>query len=81
MRTKKSPKEQAEKLTFRLAPQYAAKVAEICEASGLTPNQFGRVATMAMAQNRFLDLADTMTRMEDVLIRFRNDFNNAVAED
>ena len=78
---KRSPREQAEQLTFRLAPQYAEKVYRMSEAAGISPNQFGRIATMAVANNGFLELSQKMARMEDQLIRFRQEFKEVVIED
>lgn len=80
-RRKVPPEIQAEKLSFRLAPQYAARVARTASAAGVTPNQFGRIATMAVANNGFLDLGEKLNRLEDQLIRLRRDFNEAIAED
>lgn len=80
-RQKKTIHEQSEKLTFRLSPRYAEKVFRVSKAAGITPNQFGRVATMAMAENRFLELAEKMERMEGELSSLRQDFNDAVQDD
>lgn len=81
MATRKSRREQAEKLTFRLTPVYAEKVFESSSAAGLSPNQFGRMATMAIAQHGFLGLSDRLARMEEQLIRLRKDFNDAVYQE
>ena len=78
MGSRKSRREQAEKLTFRLTPRYAEKVFESATAAGVSPNQFGRLATMAIAQHGFLGLSDRLARMEEQLIRLRKDFNDAV---
>ena len=72
---------QAEKLTFRLAPQYAEKVYRMAEEADITPNQLGRIATMAVVNNGFLELSEKMARMEDQLIRLRQDFNDVVIEE
>ncbi len=77
---KKSPKEEIEKLTFRLWPPYTVRVAEQAKAVRLTPNQFARVATMALADSGLLELNDRVRRIEDELIRLRRDFNEAVEE-
>lgn len=70
--------EQAEKLSFRLTPEYARLVFQVAEASGLTPNQVGRMATMFMVRNRFHEFPERFGRMEDALIRLTRDFNDAV---
>lgn len=70
-RTKKSDAEQAEKLTFRLAPEYAQRVATAAKAAGVSPNQFGRISTMASANNAYLHLSERMGRVEDLLIRMQ----------
>lgn len=81
MPSRKPANAQAEKLTFRLAPRYAEKVVEAAKAAGVTPNQFGRIATMAVAQNGFLALSDRLGLIEEELIRLRKDFNDAVVEE
>lgn len=79
MRTKKkSIKEQAEKLSFRVAPAYAERVAAICEDAGLTPNQLGRIALMQLVNTNGLKIADRMARVEENLLRFRAEFNAAI---
>lgn len=65
--------EKARQIAFRLAPNYAAKVAEAARAAGISPNQFSRVATMAYTNNSFLDLSARMARIEDELVRIRRD--------
>jgi hypothetical protein len=69
---------QAEKLTFRLWTPYSEKVLEKAVTLGMSPNQFGRLATIAMADHGFLEVRERMARMEEELIRLRRDFNNAV---
>lgn len=78
MATRKTGREQAEKLTFRLAPAYAKKVYEAATAAGISPNQFGRVATMAIAENGFLNMSRRLAIVEEELIRLRRDFNDVV---
>lgn len=80
MPQRKNSKEQAEKLTFRLAPAYAEKVYEAATAAGVSPNQFGRIATMAIAQNGFLGLSRRLAFVEEELIRLRKDFNDAAVD-
>jgi uncharacterized protein (DUF1778 family) len=80
MRAKKSEMERAEKLTFRLAPRYAEKVMEAAKSAGVSPNQFGRIATMAVAQNGFLSLSERLVSIEEELIRLRRDFNEATED-
>jgi len=82
---KKSPREQAEKLSFRLTKEYADLVYQVAEASGLTPNQVGRMATMFMVRNRFHEYPEKFVRVEashnklvDAVIRLTKDFNEAV---
>jgi len=80
-RSRRTRQEQAEKLTFRLAPRYAEKVLQASVAAGISPNQFGRIATMAVAQNGFLSLSDRLGSIEEELIRLRRDFNDATMEE
>lgn len=75
---KKPSKQSANKLSFRLSPEYAEVVEKLAAEAGVNPNTFGRVATMAMAVSRFHDLVGKMGRIEDELIRLRKDFNDAV---
>ena len=70
---------QADKLTFRLWSPYSDKVLQRANAAGLSPNQYGRLATMAMADAGLLQLADKLGRLENEMIRLRRDFNDAVA--
>lgn len=71
-------KREVEKISFRLFPPYTEKVA--CQAlnAKVNPNQFARIATMAVADGGLLDLSTRMQRIEDELIRLRRDFNCAV---
>lgn len=80
-RRKRSVKEQAEKLSFRLAPQYAEKLARVSEEAGLTPNQLGRIATMQLVNSESLKVAERIARLEDSLLRFRAEFQAAVHEE
>ena len=70
---------QADKLTFRLWSPYSDKVLQRASAAGLSPNQYGRLATMAMVDAGLLQLADKIGRLENEMIRLRRDFNDAVA--
>ena len=81
VKKRNSEMERGEKLTFRLAPRYAARVVEVANAAGISPNQFGRIATMAVAQNGFLGLSESQARIEEQLIRLRKDFNEAIEND
>lgn len=72
---------QADKLTFRLWAPYSEKVMESATAAGLSPNQFGRLATMAMADSGLLQLVDRLGRIENEMIRLRRDFNEAIHHD
>ena len=67
-----------EKITFRLWPPYTAWVSEQARLARLKPNQFARVATMAAADGGLLDLSGRLTRIEEELLRLREDFNQAV---
>ena len=67
--------EQAEKITFRLWPPYSKRISEMAQAARLKPNQFARMATMAVADNGLLDLNNRLKCIEEVLIRLRMDFN------
>lgn len=69
---------QADKLTFRLWSPYSDKVLQRANAAGLSPNQYGRLATMAMADAGLLQLAEKLGRLENEMIRLRRDFNDAV---
>lgn len=80
-RKRKPPEEQVEKLSFRLWPPYTEKVYRSAQAVGISPNQFGRVATMTVADQGLLELPERLARIEDELIRLRKDFNDAVRDD
>jgi hypothetical protein len=67
--------EQAEKITFRLWPPYTKRISEMAEAARLKPNQFARMATMAVADNGLLDLNNRLKCIEEVLIGLRMDLN------
>lgn len=69
------------KITFRLFPPYTEKVAMQATSAKVNPNQFARIATMAVADGGLLDLSQRMQRIEDELIRLRRDFNQAVDTD
>ncbi len=70
--------EQCEKITSRFAKSQAEKMAAQCEASGIKPSQYLRLAGMAFTDFRFLDLIGRMQRVEDEILRLRDDFNEAV---
>jgi len=72
---------QADKLTFRLWAPYSDKVLRRANAVGLSPNQYGRIATMAMADSGLLQLTERLGRIESEMIRLRRDFNDAVANE
>jgi len=78
VRKKKTSREQAEKLTFRLTAEYAELVYKLAESAGLTPNQVGRMTTMFMVRNRFDEFPEKFGRVENALIRLTRDFNDAV---
>ncbi len=81
MPSRKNQNPQADKLTFRLWSPYSDKVLQSANAAGLSPNQYGRLATMAMADSGLLQLADRLRRIESEMIRLRKDFNDAVRDD
>ena len=74
-------REEIDKITFRLFPPYTARIAEQARVAKLTPNQFARIATMAIADGGLLDLSNRLQRIESELIRLRRDFNDAVGDD
>ena len=78
---KANARPQADKLTFRLWSPYNERVLFKAKSAGLTPNQFGRLATMAMADNELLQVSERMARLENEMIRLRKDFNDAVCKD
>lgn len=73
-------KDEVEKVTFRLWPPYSTRIVEQAKAARVQPNQFARLATMAMVDGGFLDLGEKMARLEGAIIGFRRDFNNVVFE-
>lgn len=81
MASRKSKREQAEKLSFRLAPRYAEKVFEAATAAGVSPNQFGRIATMIVAQNGLLGLTEEIHGVREEVARFRRDLDEVMFED
>ncbi|QDV43905.1 hypothetical protein Enr13x_37650 [Stieleria neptunia] len=81
MACRKSKREQAEKLSFRLAPRYAEKVFEAATAAGISPNQFGRIATMIVAQNGLLGLNQEIHRVREELSDFRRELDDVIFED
>lgn len=70
-----------EKLTFRLFPPYTEIVTEAARHVRLSPNEFGRVATMAAADSGLLGVHERLGKIEDELKRLRKDFNNATEEE
>jgi hypothetical protein len=77
----KKYKDEVNKITFRLWPPYTGKIAELAAKANLGPNQFARIATMAVSDGGLFDLSGRMQRIEDELIRLRRDFNDAVSDD
>ena len=59
----------AEKITFRLSPRYAEKLADVSKEANIGPNQFARIATMLVAQNGLMSLNGRMGMIEDTNIR------------
>lgn len=72
------PKDEVDKVTFRLWPPYSTRIVELSKAARVQPNQFARLATMAMVDGGFLDLSEKMKRLEGAIISFRRDFNEVV---
>jgi len=81
MPRKKTDMERGEKLTFRLAPRYAEKLVEQSRAANVSPNQFARIATMLVAQNGLLDFNSRLGVIEETLVRFKKDFDDAIVTD
>lgn len=81
MAGRKTRQQQAEKLSFRLAPRYAEKVFDAATAAGISPNQFGRIATMIVAQNGLLGLAEEIHGVREEVARFRRDLDEVIFED
>jgi hypothetical protein len=77
---KVSPVEKAEKISFRLWPPYTERITKMAEAAKLRPNQFARMATMAVADNGLLDLNNRLKCIEEVLIRLRMDVNQLMEQ-
>ena len=77
---KKSPEEQAERVSFRLDDLSAEKVAKAAKAEGISPHVYSRIATRAFVNHSFLDLAGRMARIEDQLIRVRKELSERRAE-
>ena len=78
-RTKpKQESEEKDTIIFRLWAPYSRRIVEQARAARVEPNQFARLATMAMVDGGFLDLSERMKRLESVLISFRKDFNQVV---
>lgn len=78
MARKSALRTEIDKITFRLFPPYTERIAEQAKVARLNPNQFARVATMAVADGGLLDLSNRLQRIEDELIRLRRDFNDAI---
>lgn len=76
---KGAEKTEIDKITFRVWPPYTKRIMETAKLSNLKPNQFARIATLAFSDSGLLDLNRRMKRLEKELVRFRKDFNEAVA--
>ena len=81
MSKKRKITNEVEKVTFRLWPPYSRWIVERAKAANVQPNQFARMALMAIVDSGMLGLTDRMERLEQVLIDFRRDFNNVVDDD
>lgn len=62
-----------EKITFRIWPPYTDKILDVARAARLSPNQFARLATMSAADEGLINVAARLQRIEDELVRLRND--------
>lgn len=71
-------KEQDVKITFRLFAPYGRKLLEIARAAGIGHNHFARVATMAAVDRDLFGSDEKLRRIEEVLIRLRKEFNDAL---
>ncbi len=76
-----TPTEQVEKISFRLWPPYTERITKMAEAARMKPNQFARMATMAVADNGLLDLNNRLKCIEEVLIRLRMDINRMMEQE
>ena len=68
----------SDKITFRLWPPYTDRIKAMADAARLKPNQFARLATISVADGGLLNVAARMERIEDELIRLRQDFKAAI---
>ena len=73
MTDKKDREVGVEKVSFRLFPPYTERVAKQAAHARLSPNQFARLATMAMTDGELLNLCGKLARMESELQRLRRD--------
>ena len=71
-------KKGVDKLCFRLFEPYTLLIEEQARAAGISPNQFGRIAAMAMADSGLLGLKDALREVKRELEKLREDFNEAV---
>jgi hypothetical protein len=62
-----------DKITFRLFPPYTEKVASLAAQARLSPNQFARMATMAMTDGELLNLRVMLGRLELEIRELRRD--------
>ena len=80
-RTPRPLEEQCEKITSRFDKHYAKKLARQCEGTGMKPAQLVRFAAMVFLDFGTLDLVTKIQRVEDLLVSFRNEFDDAVYRD
>jgi hypothetical protein len=73
MAPQKDRTQSVERITFRLFPPYTERVAQQAARARLTPNQFARLATMAMTDGELLNLCGKLGRIEAELQRLRRD--------
>lgn len=79
--SQKSDEEKAQTIAFRLAADYAKIVARAARAAGVKPNQYARIVTIAVAQNRLLDLSARTARIEDGVIRIRKELGELIVDE
>lgn len=80
-KSERTLEEQCERITSRFDKHYARKLAEQCARNGMKPAQLVRFAAMVLIDFSALDLVSKVQRVEDEMIRFRRDFNDAVYRD
>ena len=62
-----------EKISFRLFAPYTHRIVQQAALARLTPNQFARLATMAMVDSGLLNVPGKLTRIESDIKRLRQE--------